>query len=89
MEECNLDNLRDMKEDEESLFVDCGYLKPPKKFKARHNFGTGPKTFDDRFPSPKSFIKEDDKYEYVIYRWTKADLEKYQAIKNKERKGGN
>ena len=75
-----------MMEDEESLFVDCGYLKPPKTLKKKHNFGTGPKTFDRRFPNPEYFFKEDEEYEFVIFRWNKKDLNEYQRLKNLEKK---
>lgn len=88
-DEIDLKQLQDVEEDEEQLFVDSGYLKPPKKFKRRHNFGTGPKTFDGRFPNPTSFMKQDDKYEYVIYRWERNDLNNYQQTKNAEKKEGD
>ena len=81
-------DLTDMVEDKEQMFVDCGYLKPPKTFKKKHNFGTGPKTFDNKFPNPDSFYKEDEEFEYVIYRWTKDKLNEYQRIKNIEKKSG-
>lgn len=87
-EKINLNDLKDVEGDEELLFLESGYLKPPKKFKKRHNFGTGPKTFDKRFPNPKSILRQDNDYEYVIFMWKKSDLDEYTKIKNLESKEG-
>jgi len=85
-DDVNLEDLKDVEGDEERLFLDSGYMKPPKKFKKRHNFGTGPKTFDKRFPNPRAFLKKDETYEYIIYRWKRDELDDYQQIKNLEEK---
>lgn len=73
-------NLGDMKEvrDEEVMFVESGYLKLPSNFKLRHDIRTGPKAFKANFPNPEATHMEDDSgFEYLVYRWKKADLDAY------------